>query len=642
MSTLAPNLFERRFQDLVEIGRARLPALAPDWTDHNAHDPGITLMELLAWVGEAQLFSLSRLRRDERVAYAALLGLTPAGTQGSTGLVWPDRKDSDAPARTFSKAVVIPEDAVIHTVASETPTFRPTHPLLWTPGRITSIVTRQGSGRTADHTATNERGVIPFLPFGERAGRRDVLAITFAPRDDAGFFGADRESAMGARWSLGFMAAPAAGGAQAAAVAGPHSTITAALVTRDARFPLPIVSDSTNGLLATGVLLFDVDRVPAISGPFTIELRSAAGSARPPRVLRIDPNVVPIRQGRVVTRETHEATGLPDFSFPLEAQGLRFGAGEEPITLEVSEASGLNTWRRRDRLSDGGPDDNGYELDPSKGEVTFGNGVNGRIPPGRAQVLVSYSVSDGEAGNIARNRAWRVAGFPGVFGVNPDPITGGAAPSGWIDQRREARRRSREAHALVSDADIVAAARALPLLDVARAWVVTPETAAARTGVVTLVVMRGRVDGREPEQSPETPRWLDAIRRRLAPRMPLGIRLAVRAPQYVDFSIRATLDVMPGRDPDAVTGAVQTALRERLTLVSVPGALPPRSPGVPVTRRDVGAWIRAVEGVARVNSLQLLGPGGRETEQVRVPRSGLPRWIASRSSIQAQRSGGTP
>ena len=45
MSPLAPNLFERRFGDLMEIGRAKLPSLAPEWTDHNAHDPGITLME---------------------------------------------------------------------------------------------------------------------------------------------------------------------------------------------------------------------------------------------------------------------------------------------------------------------------------------------------------------------------------------------------------------------------------------------------------------------------------------------------------------------------------------------------------------------------------------------------------------------
>src|SRR3569832_2449312 len=98
MTALATNLFQRRFQDLVEIGRARLPSLAPTWTDHNAHDPGITLIELLAWNTEAQLFALSRMRRDERAAYLALLGIAPSGTQGACGIIWPGRAGRRAPA----------------------------------------------------------------------------------------------------------------------------------------------------------------------------------------------------------------------------------------------------------------------------------------------------------------------------------------------------------------------------------------------------------------------------------------------------------------------------------------------------------------------------------------------------------------
>src|SRR4029079_17618619 len=98
MSGVALKLFDRRFSDLVKIGRAKLPSIAPEWTDHNAHDPGITLMELLAWVGEAQMYSLSKLRRDERQSYAALLGFAPSGTTAATGLIWPDRSDPQSPA----------------------------------------------------------------------------------------------------------------------------------------------------------------------------------------------------------------------------------------------------------------------------------------------------------------------------------------------------------------------------------------------------------------------------------------------------------------------------------------------------------------------------------------------------------------
>ena len=122
--------------------------------------------------------------------------------------------------------------------------------------------------------------------------------------------------------------------------------------------------------------------------------------------------------------------------------------------MQVAEPAGLKTWRRSDRLSERGPDDEVYEFHAVKGEVTFGNGVNGRIPPQDSQVLVTYSVSDGPEGNVARNRKWKVTGVDGTFGVNPDPITDGSASPGWIDDLREARRRSRDDHALVSSDDI--------------------------------------------------------------------------------------------------------------------------------------------------------------------------------------------
>lgn len=41
----------------------------PDWTDHNVHDPGVTMLELLAWSVAGLSFGLgvyTRLRRRRR------------------------------------------------------------------------------------------------------------------------------------------------------------------------------------------------------------------------------------------------------------------------------------------------------------------------------------------------------------------------------------------------------------------------------------------------------------------------------------------------------------------------------------------------------------------------------------------------
>ena len=643
MTKLAPNLFDRRFNDLLEIGRARLPSLSPQWTDYNAHDPGITLMELLAWVAEAQLYSVSRMRRDERLAYAALLGLSPAGTRPARGLLWSDRSDPDSPATRLKTSVVIGKDAPIRLKDGEATAFRPDHQLLWAPGRTERLETRTSNGQTVDHTFKNEHGGIPYMPFGDVPGRRDVLRLTFASRDNNGLFGRNRDAARGALWAIGVIAAPRRASAPATTIEDEpcHSPLSASLVAGDERFPVAIVSDSTRGLLTTGAILLDLDSVssaPEDMQEVTLELAFRQKPPRPPQVLRIEPNVIPIVQEQNVAGESHLPTGVPDWSFALKLPGLSFAAGEEPVELEVAETTGRKIWKRCDRLSERGPDENVYEFDPDAGQVTFGNGVNGRVPPAGSQVLVSYSVSEGAAGNVARNRKWKVTGVDGTFGTNPDPVAGGSAPLGWTDFRREARRSSRDDHALVSAADIETAAKSLPLLDVERAWVTPPEDGVPRTGVVTLVAMRGGIDQSPIGKPRETPQWLESIRRSLTARMPLASRLIVVAPVYVQFSIQAELDAEENRDPLRVEEKVMEELERRLALTETSTAIDPRQPGVPVTARDINAWMRATDGVQRVRDLALLGEDGKKIPEVVVPDNGLPSWNAGKSAIRVFRS----
>lgn len=642
MSRLAPDLFERRFDDLVALGRARLPALAPEWTDHNAHDPGITLMELLAWVAEAQLYALSTVRRDERLAYAALLGVAPEGTRPARGLVWPDPRDPASPPPTSPHAVVIPEDAAVHVTGAETPAFRPAARLLWAPGRIRRLEARGADGSSTDLTAANDRGGPAFAPFGA-GGPRDVLALTFECSGAAGLLGPDRAAARGARWSLGVRAAPplVSAGADASDLARatpcpPRAELAVTLVAGGERLPLRIVEDSTDGLLRTGALLLDLDGLDRSPRTFTIELRARDGFARAPRLLQLAPGVVPIVQSRSVS-ELHEATGAPDWAFDLAEAGLRFAAGEEPVAVDVAERSGPVRWIRCERLSERGPGERVYELDAGAGRITFGNGVNGALPPAGAQVFARYDVSDGEAGCVARNRRWEVAGLAGTFGVNPDPIDGGLAAPGFDDQRREARRRARAEHALVSADDLVAAATGLELLEIARAWV-PPLRGAPPTGLVTLVALRARGASDEPAAVPETRRWLAAIRRSLAPRLPLGTRLAVVAPRYAPFSLDATVEADAGRDPAGVEAEVRAALRRRLSLAGSSDEAQALRLGMPLSRRDVVAWIRGVDGVRRVIELRLRAGAGQDVDEIPVPRTGLPRWDAGQSAIRVTRA----
>lgn len=69
-----PTLDDRGFDDLVGEARSLLPALLPDWTDHNPSDPGIALVELLAWLTEMLIFQVDQVPDAHTDRFLALLG----------------------------------------------------------------------------------------------------------------------------------------------------------------------------------------------------------------------------------------------------------------------------------------------------------------------------------------------------------------------------------------------------------------------------------------------------------------------------------------------------------------------------------------------------------------------------------------
>jgi predicted phage baseplate assembly protein len=69
------NLDDRTFQDLVSEARTRISQACPEWTEHNVSDPGITLVELFAWMTELTIYRLNRIPDKLHVELLELLGI---------------------------------------------------------------------------------------------------------------------------------------------------------------------------------------------------------------------------------------------------------------------------------------------------------------------------------------------------------------------------------------------------------------------------------------------------------------------------------------------------------------------------------------------------------------------------------------
>lgn len=77
------NLDDQSYKEIVRAAVARIPWLCPEWTDHNAHDPGITLTELFAWYTEAAQYHLNTVTEEIRLALLALCGVKPEGERAA-------------------------------------------------------------------------------------------------------------------------------------------------------------------------------------------------------------------------------------------------------------------------------------------------------------------------------------------------------------------------------------------------------------------------------------------------------------------------------------------------------------------------------------------------------------------------------
>ncbi|MFI1379217.1 hypothetical protein [Embleya sp. NPDC020886] len=97
MPLFPPSSDTRRWPDLVAEVRALLPLESPQWTDHNHSDPGIAVLEMLAWLVDTDVYRASRVTDRHRRKLLALLGVYPAGPSAAR-VVLSVRSGPGAPA----------------------------------------------------------------------------------------------------------------------------------------------------------------------------------------------------------------------------------------------------------------------------------------------------------------------------------------------------------------------------------------------------------------------------------------------------------------------------------------------------------------------------------------------------------------
>ncbi|HEX7317675.1 MAG TPA: putative baseplate assembly protein [Pyrinomonadaceae bacterium] len=159
MTLPQPNLDDKTFAALVAEATKLIPRHAPEWTDHNRHDPGITFVELFSWLAEMQQFYLNRVGDESRLKFLKLLGIRPRGSEQALAAV------------TFSGAaddgLVVPRGTKLST--AEGVTFETGETLRVVAARLKKVLS-SSKNTLKDNTESNGISGLSFYAFGEDAG----------------------------------------------------------------------------------------------------------------------------------------------------------------------------------------------------------------------------------------------------------------------------------------------------------------------------------------------------------------------------------------------------------------------------------------------------------------------------------------
>lgn len=283
------------------------------------------------------------------------------------------------------------------------------------------------------------------------------------------------------------------------------------------------------------------------------------------------------------------------------------------------EGRAREVWVRWHEVADfyaSGPRDRHYVLDHVTGEVLFGDGRNGMIPPrGAGNVrLRSYRSGGGSAGNKPAGSITRLkTTVPYVSGVtNHEPAAGGADAETHEALLQRAPLAIRHGGRAVTVEDFTDLA-ALASPEVARALCVPlydleadPAGAQKRLGSASVIVVP-RSQEAKPLPSMEL---IDRVRAYLDARRPTALRLAVVGPEYVRVDVEAEVAVTSLEAAGEVEAAVRAELARYLhPLTGGAGRVGWRFGRKP-RRSDLFAVVEAVAGVDHVRRLRLV-----ETEE---------------------------
>jgi hypothetical protein len=645
---------------------ASIPAHTPEWTIQQLGDPGRTLIELFAWLADTILYRANLIPERQRLAFLKLLGIPLQPAAAATCIVSILADPAQTGAVTLASAASLPGAAAFETLSEldvlpvtaqayiKTPLTpdqtKANLPLLQGLQQLYNLASTPSGYAATPVFANNMEDDAGVDVFGGTIDQCLWFALLAGKPENLGAVRNTLGGASGQRiLSLGFLPAippsnPLAGVGPATAVGATWQISGASSSGEPVVYhSLSVAGDTTQGLTQAGVLQLVLPQGADIGAPPNdVRSDSQAGvGPKPPRIddpdidsalaawIRVNVasaltlNWAGVNAVQIDRRKTYSgvAIGVSDGSANQVFSLTQTQIDPATFVLEVDMPGlGLQPWNAVDDLATLQGALPGFVLDPEAGTVTFGNQMQGLIPPAGRQIRVGLMRAGGGAtGNLPRGtltaiQAVDTSGVPvsGLQAQQPMDASGGADSEtlAQAEQRIPATLRHRERAVTAGDyRDLV---REMPGGGVARVEVMPlfkPQTRDTDVpGVVSVMAIPPKY-GYQPPCPRADRTLLERVYAYLDPKRPVAAEMYAIGTEYVGLGIGVAVEVSGGFGLLQVGQQVEQALRKYLWPVP-PGYS--NGQGWPLGRTvrslELEVIVSQVPGVVEVNGLLLYTP----------------------------------
>ncbi len=631
----APNLDDRRFQDLVDDAKRLVQQRCPTWTDHNVSDPGVTLIEAVAQMVDQLIYRLNRVPDLNYIKFLELIGveLRPPAASRGTVTFWLSAPQPQTVIVRSESQVATPRTDI-----SDPVVFSTTRELAIIPCSFANAATQAHQSAPADMTATVGRGGFRAFSQSPTVGDSLLIGLTEAVPSCAVLLrmncvvsgrGVDprRPPVVWEAWTGDGWSACEVGLDDTGGLNKPGDVILHV----PENHQTSVVAKERAGWLRCRLIEAAQDQPTYIESPTVLDVSAQTIGGTAPTV---NAEVV---HGEILGR----SDGTPAQRFALLRRPVV--ASDAPLMLTVLAGEDVQTWTEVPHFAGSRPTDRHFRIDAHAGEVQFGPAIRslegglmsyGAVPPSGALLrLETYRTGGGQSGNVARGQI-RVlkTSIPYVSRVeNRSPAIGGAEAETLADAKRRGPLLLRSRGRAVTSEDFEELARDVAP-DAARVHCVPEENTTA--GVRVLVVPHAASDdlGRI-ERADLDPPWqiLERISNRLEERRLVGTRVLVQPPDFLWLTAVVSVSCRPRFEPSEVRTEVLRALY-RLYHPLVGG---PDGEGWPFGRsvqaHEVHAALARIPGVDMSKEVRVaLFPAEQDTgrrsgsvERMDLPETGL-------------------